>query len=372
MYLYIYHLNKSGPACITLAIDTVKKITLLFPLILLLAGDLFAQGRRNEDKILTFETIYDTPYEINKLWIGFQPLITDFFVTNPNLSYGFEATYYWKDKADFRAHFRKPYNRHLDHQRNVAFKNSDQIENRHTIFSYVEIGGTYHIKDTEEDTESLIYLYSKRYAGSKWASMVPDKSKVQTKVRKIMGARAGAFAYQTTVDLDRMYDARAITLQNAEGEALPNDWRDEATVGPDLNPFTGATIRGGYIGGSYAWIKNFAINPDRTYDDLVKDLMFTVYGDILFAGSINYEDVYYRPDPSNPMAVAYSTKDLGKNYFGFRAGIDGKFNRTLSWAYNGELGYRPGVSGKGFYALVKITFPMYSTDMNNNVEAFSK
>lgn len=350
----------------------MKKITLLLSLSLLIAGELFAQGRRNEDKILTFETIYDTPYEINKLWIGFQPLYTELFRTNANVGYGIEATYYWKDKADFRAHFRKPYNRHLDHQRNVAFNNAPAIENRLTIFNYMELGGTYHIKDTEKDVESVIYLYSKRYAGAKWASMVPEKSKVQTKVRNVIGARVGGFAYQTTVDLDRLYDARKVSLLSAEGVNLPNDWRDEPTVGPDLNPFTGATVKGGYIGGSYAWIKNFAINPDRTYDDLVKDLMLTVYGDILFAGSINYEDVYYRPDPTNPVAVAYSINDLGKNYFGFRAGVDGKFNRTLSWAYNGEIGYRPGVKKQGLYALIKITFPMYSSDMNNNVEAFSK
>ncbi len=350
----------------------MKKITLLLSFTLLLAGELFAQGRRNEDKILTFETIYDAPYEINKLWIGFQPIYTELFRTNTNIGYGLEASYYWKDKADFRAHFRSPYSRHLDLQRNVAFNNSTEIENRHTVFSFAEIGGTYHFKDTEQDVESLIYLYSKRYAGAKWASMVPDKSKVQTKVRKIIGIRGGGYYYQTTVDLDRMYDAGEITLNNAEGAALPNDWTDGRPEGPDLNPFIGAKVKGGYVGGSYAWIKNFAINPDRTYDDLVKDLILTVYADILFAGSITYEDVFYRPDPTNPLSVPYSTAELGKNFFGFRAGIDGKFNRNLSWAYNGELGYRPGVKGQGLYALIKISFPVYGSDMNNNVEAFSK
>lgn len=355
-----------------LAFTAVKKITLLLAFSLLLAGELFAQGRRNEDKILTFETIYDAPYEINKLWIGFQPLYADVFRTNANLGYGVEATYYWKDKADFRAHFRKPYSRHLDNQRNVVFKNSPEIQNRITVYNYMELGGTYHIKDIEQDTESHIYLYSRRYAGAKWAAMVPDKSRVQTKVRTILGARAGGFAYQTTIDLDRMYDAGEISLLNAEGTALPNDFGQDPANGPDLNPFTGAKVKGGYVGGSYAWIKNFAINPDRTYDDLVNDLMLTVYADVLFAGSITYEDVFYRPDPANPTAVSYSTQDLGKNYFGFRAGIDGKFNRTLSWAYNGEIGYRPGVKKQGLYALIKITLPMYSSDMNNNVEAFSK
>ena len=37
----------------------MKKTTLLLSLTLLLTAELFAQSRRNEDKILTFETIYD-------------------------------------------------------------------------------------------------------------------------------------------------------------------------------------------------------------------------------------------------------------------------------------------------------------------------
>jgi hypothetical protein len=342
-------------------LSLVKKFTLFLSFSLLLVGHVYAQGRRNEDKILTFETIYDAPYEINKLWLGFQPIYTELFVTNVNLGYGLEATYYWKDKADFRAHLRKPYNRYLDQQRNVAHLNSPEIENNMSVYHFAELGGTYHIRDWEHDTESLIYLYSKRYAGNKWASMVPEKSKVQTKVRKVIGARAGGYSYQSVVGLDRMYKEGRLSLLDAEGTALPEG----------MYPFTNARVRGGYLGGSFAWIKNFAIDPDRTYDDLVKDLMFTVYGDILFAGSINYEDVYFRPDKSLP-AVAYSIQDLGKNFFGFRAGIDGKFNRALSWAYNGEVGYRPGVKGQGLYALIKISFPVYSTSLNNNVEAFSK
>ncbi|WP_152426384.1 hypothetical protein [Cesiribacter andamanensis] len=339
----------------------MKKFTLFLSFSLLLAGQLLAQGRRNEDKILTFETIYDAPYEINKLWIGFQPLYTELFVTNVNLGYGLEASYFWKDKANFRAHLRKPYASYLDQQRHVAKLNSTEIENSIAVYHFAELGGTYHIKDWEHDTESLIYLYSKRYAGNKWASMVPEKSKVQTKVRKIIGARAGGYSYQTAVGLDRMYSQEKLSLLDAEGTALPQG----------LYPFTNAYVKGGYLGGSFSWIKNFAIDPDRTYDDLVKDLMLTVYGDILFAGNIRYDDIFYRPDKAQP-AVAYSIADLGKNYFGFRAGIEGRFNRTLSWAYNGELGYRPGVKGQGLYALIKISFPVYSTDLNNNVEAFSK
>lgn len=334
----------------------VKKFIILQFILFSVAGSLMAQGSRNEKKILTYETLYDSPYEINKLWVQFQPVYTELFVTNPTVGYGVEAAYYWADKFDFRAHFRKAYSMQTDYQRYISHYNAPEIDNKPTIFNYFEFGGTYHIKDTEEDTETFIHLYSSRYSSAnKWKSMVPEKSRIPTKVRKILGARAGGMIYKTNFNLDRSVE-NGLSLLNQEANLLPSSIE---------NPFTGVSVQGGYVGASYAWIKNVAIAPDRSYSDLVKDLMLTTYLDILFAANIDYKDVYYQNIP-------YSTAELGKNYVGFRAGIDGKFNRTLSWAYNGELGYRPGVKGSGLYALIKISFPVYSTDLDNKIEAFSK
>ncbi len=360
LFVYLFpESNAEAPylVCVQLKDPTVKKIILLAFIILSGTINLMGQGSRNEKKILTYETLYDAPYEINKLWVQFQPVYTELSVMNPTAGFGVEATYYWADKFDFRAHFRKPYGRQTDYQRNIAFYNAPEVDNDIAIFNYFEIGGTYHIKDREEDTETFIHLYSQRYtSGNKWKSMVPEKSRIPTKVRKILGARAGSMVYKTNFNLDRVMEDDGVQLLNAEGVALP------ATV---ENPFTRVNVKGGYAGASYAWIKNVAIDPDRSYSDLVKDLIITAYADILFAGQIEYSDVFYRKIP-------YAADGLGKNYFGFRAGLDGKFNRTLSWGYNGEIGYRPGVQGKGFYALIKISFPVYSTDLDNRVEAFSK
>ena len=335
----------------------MKKRLLLFLILLACAtSSLLAQGRRNEKKILTYETLYDAPYEINKLWVQFQPVYTELFATNVNAGYGVEATYYWADKFDFHAHFRKPYAQATDYQRNIAFYNSPAIDNQPVIFNFFEAGGTYHIKDWEEDTETFIHLYSQRYSSSnKWKSMVPEKSKIPTKVRKIIGARLGGMAYKSSFALDRML-VDGLQMADAEGNLFP--------AGIE-HPFSSISMQGGYVGASYAWIKNVAIAPDRSYSDLVKDLMLTTYVDFLFAGKIDINDVYQQ-------GVPYSTADVGRNYFGFRAGIDGKFNRNLSWAYNGEIGMRPGLSGRGLYALIKISFPVYSTDLDNRVEAFSK
>lgn len=187
--------------------------------------------------------------------------------------------------------------------------------------------------------------------------MVPEKSKIPSKVRKIIGARVGGMMYKSSFALDRMI-SEGLELSDAEGNLFP------ASI---ESPFSGVSVQGGYVGGSFSWIKNVAIAPDRSYSDLVKDLMLTTYLDFLFAGKIDINDVYLH-DNENP----FSTANVGKNHFGFRAGIDGKFNRNLSWAYNGEFGIRPGLKGRGLYALIKISFPVYSTDLDNRIEAFSK
>jgi hypothetical protein len=58
--------------------------------------------------------------------------------------------------------------------------------------------------------------------------------------------------------------------------------------------------------------------------------------------------------------------------FGGRLGIDGHFNRTLGWGYAAEIGVRPGLQKRGFYGLIKITFPMYGTKLDYKVEAFGR
>jgi hypothetical protein len=75
---------------------------------------------------------------------------------------------------------------------------------------------------------------------------------------------------------------------------------------------------------------------------------------------IKYEDVSYNPGI------------LKLKSFGFRAGLDGKFNRKLSWGYGGEFGYRPSVAKMGFFAVIKIAIPLYGTNLENKVVAVSK
>src|SRR5690606_26660350 len=169
---------------------------LLIPVALLLGtGVLFAQGERKDMTAVTYEEIYDEPYSVNKLFVHFQPLYGELFVTNVNAGFGLEANYYHADKADFKAHFRKTYTEEFyDFSRYLASKNSD-VANEPAVFTYFELGGTYHIKDFEESSKTKMFLYKNSYRGDRWASRVPLEAEVPCKVRKIYGARIGGITW---------------------------------------------------------------------------------------------------------------------------------------------------------------------------------
>lgn len=254
---------------------------------------------------ITYEEIYDAPYEVNKLFVHFQPMYADMHVSNVTAGLGMEVNYYLADKFDFRAHARTAYARVTDFERNIASQIPEQ-QNRPNVYNYFEVGATYHIKDYEDDTESKVTLYSTRFKGGKWASRVPDHIMVPSKVRKIMGARLGAFSFNSSTNLVRAIEAQGqeIVLQNDAGQALPEGQSVSGNV----------QVHGLYLGASMTWIKNFAIKPDKGYGTLVNDLIFNTYFDIMIAPSVNIDDVYFGN-------MAYSTEEIKTNIMGVRAGI---------------------------------------------------
>ncbi|MEQ8425731.1 MAG: hypothetical protein RIA63_13530, partial [Cyclobacteriaceae bacterium] len=102
-----------------------------------------------------------------------------------------------------------------------------------------------------------------------------------------------------------------------------------------------------------------------SYEEAVDDGMLTLYLDILFSPSLNLDPVQY-------LSQEYSLEAVKTSAVGFRLGIDGKFNRTLSWGYGGEVGYRPSLKGHGFFAMFKISFPVFGTNLDYKVESFGK
>ena len=339
-------------------------------LVLLLSGvfcPAFSQGERRDKGAVTYEEIFDEPYGINKLFIGFQPLYGEAFATNVNAGFGVEATYFYQDKADFNAHFRMPYSASFfDLNRDLAAKNAT-TGTKPQSFSYIELGGTYHFKDVEESSKTKMVLYRNSYKGNKWAGRVPLTAEVPSKVRKIYGARLGAIVWNATTDLNRVMEKQNIgfgELTSSEGNGLPSTYLDNFGRPQDLRVFSNLSSAGLYVGGSMSWFRNIAVSFD-SYEDAVDDGMLTLFFDILYSPVLNMDPVQYQ-------GTEYSVKAIKTNALGFRLGIDGKFNRTLSWSYGGELGYRPSVKGQGFFAMFKISFPVFGTNLDYGVESFGE
>jgi hypothetical protein len=145
----------------------------------------------------------------------------------------------------------------------------------------------------------------------------------------------------------------------------------------DTHLFTNVSTAGLYVGGSMTWIKNVAVNFDK-FEEGIDDLIFTAYFDVLVSPSINIDDlVYTQKDPVTGLPIEGTTMEylvspVKTKTFGFRLGMDGRFNRQLSWSYGAEVGYRPAIEGRTFYALVKISFPVFGTNLDYKVESFGK
>jgi hypothetical protein len=330
---------------------------------------------KKEKPAVTFEELYDEPYSINKLFIGFQPLYGELFATNVNAGFGVEAHYYYKDKMDFKANFRKTYSsQFFDFNRQAALDNSDVLD-KPQIFNYYELGGTYHIKDFDESGKTKMVLYKKSFKGNRWAANVPLHAEIPCKVRKIYGARLGGILWNSTVDLNRALKGQGLTnadITNGAGAGLPTLTPPDQITGQtkSFNVFGNLHATNVYVGGSMSWFRNVAVSFDK-YEEGLDDGLLTLYLDILFAPDLTLDPITYR-DPATLITEKYSTNAIKTSSFGFRAGIDGRFNRTLSWSYGGEVGLRPSISGQGFYAMFKISFPVFGTGLDYKVESFGK
>ncbi len=343
------------------------KVMKLFTALLLASPSLVLAQTQKEKPAVTYEELYDEPYSINKLFIGFQPLYGEVFATNVNAGFGIEGSYYQKDKFDVKASFRKTYSSEFfDQNRQLATKNNN-VSDKPQSFAYYEVGGTYHIKDFDQDSKTKMVLYKKSLKGDRWAATVPLHAEIPCKVRKIYGARLGGILWSSTADLNRALSKQGLTNANlvtSTGTKLPDNYTDINGQVNQFNVFGNIHSADVYVGGSMTWIRNVAVSFDK-YDEGMDDGMLTTFFDILIAPSVKLDPVTYLGDK-------YSTTALKTHSLGFRAGIDGRFNRTFGWAYGGELGYRPSLVGQGFYAMFKISFPLYSTNLDYKVESFGK
>lgn len=339
---------------------------LVFFFLLVLPGLAIAQGDRSDKSAVTFEELYDEPNNINRLFVHLQPLYGEIFATNINAGFGLQADYTIKNKIDLKANFRSTYGSAFFDLNRDQGKRTSEVDNRQKPFTYFEFGGTYHIKDFEKSSTTKIVLYKKSYTGNKWAARVPLNAEVPCKVRQVIGGRLGATVWQSSIDVNNIMRKQKFSADeflNEEGLSLASvastDFDDD-----DVTIFSNVSTAGLYLGGSFSWIRNAAFSFDK-YEGGVDDLILTTYVDILIAPRVSLEDIIYQ-------GTTYDISPLKTKKIGFRAGIEGKFNRTLSWAYGGEIGYRPGIDGRMFYAMVKISFPVFGTNLDYKVESFEK
>ncbi|MDH5397195.1 MAG: hypothetical protein OEX02_03565 [Cyclobacteriaceae bacterium] len=336
---------------------------LLSVLALLIAySPLQAQG----SEPVTYEDIYDEPENINKLFVAFQPIYGELWATNPSVGFGVDATYFLNNVAHFHVHARKAYHDKFEFSRYSALSNSD-MQNDIGVLNHFEFGGAYHIKDFVENSETKFILYKKSYRGRRWTARVPLNVVLPCKVRKIYGARLGGLLFDTSTDLNRIIERQDLTfdvLKTAEGLIMPETQLDNAGNPDDVNVFTNIDMKGFYVGASMTWIRNIAIAIDK-HEPGVDDQILTAFFDLMITPWITADNVFFNNEE-------YSVQDIKTIPVGARLGLDGKFNRTLSWGYGGEIGYKPGFKTGGFFALIKISLPVYSTNVNYTVEAFGK
>jgi hypothetical protein len=299
------------------------------------------------DKTVQYETIYDDPYNINKLFLLIQPVYGEVFSTNTNIGFGLEAQYYLKDIIDFQVGYRMPYAASTDLMRHAAEKNSDAL-NSPKWFYYVEGGLNYHVIDRKESSRSKFILYSKNFKKyNRWETMVPESILVPSNLRRIYGIRAGGTAYQSSFDVNRI-----LSNQNKAFSDTSSIILEQASI------YGNIASQGFYIGGTMELIRNIAVNFENLYDQTASDLMFSVFLDLLINPFISIEDIQYKSESSDQIETV-SADIIDTNMLGFRGGIKGKFNRAIGFSYSVEIGMRPGIRGSGFYLMGVFSVPVF-------------
>lgn len=298
-----------------------------------------AQRADSANSVVTFDELYNSPYDINQLFIHIQPLYGELFVTNVNVGFGLEVDYYPSNKIDLSVQWRRAYARATDFSRETAHKNRENT-NSPKSFNYLELGGTFHLIDQEQSSQTKIVLYSKRYAGKRWSTSNPKMLQVPGTVRKIYGLRFGGLLYRSATDLGRALQEQGIILKDQSGGPIT------AT-----KLYNNVNAKVAYLGGSLTLIKNFAIRPHRDFGVLVNDLMFNSYVDIMYGPSITMDDIQVD-------GILYSSDPIETTKLGFRLGVEGKFNKKVGYGYGAEFGYRPGIKGRTFYTMFKMSFPV--------------
>lgn len=332
------------------------KSTFIIGLLMAISLIGFSQATKKSNA-LKYTVTYDDPYDIKKLFMHFQPIVGDISALNIIGGFGLEANYYHKDVLNFEFSGRTTYGTGFDIARDAANRNAFN-DNDILAYFYGEIGGTYHIIDQTKESSSKILLYSKRLKGNEWAATVPKNALIKNTVREIIGGRAGALFYTTSTDLSKVLAKQELDLFFNDGSLIS-----------DKDLYTNVFAYSVYVGGSMSWFKNFAVTFESRWEPNGDDLLMTTYIDVLYSPSITIDDLLMTNPNGSQETV--SLENIKQSQLGFRAGLKGKFNRSLGWGYGVETGLRPGIQQNGFFFTFKLSFPIYGTKLEQTVEAIN-
>lgn len=297
---------------------------------------------------VNWEMIFDDPYSIRKGFIAILPFYGELFATNVTAGFGAHGQYYHDDVFDIHFEYRHSYGGGTDVYKHAA-EQVGNVDNDVRSFNYFEVGGTYHITDADITKPYKVFLYNKETSRDEWAARNPSKLEIPALLRQVVGGRIGGSFYNAMSDLNDVSRSQGFTLSDGGGTPLPDD----------VSAFTNVKALSIYVGGSYSWIRNFAIEFQDGNEPSGGDLILTTYLDVMFSPSIILEDVVYQGN-------TFSTDPVETNNLGFRVGIEGKFDRIMSWSYGVEAGIRPGVAKRGFFLMGRISFPVFGTNFRRN------
>lgn len=330
-----------------------RKKDLLTLLFVVISFTVFAQQEEEQEQELpSYQTMYDSPFDIRNIFLHLQPLAGEVGALNTTGGFGVKAEYYYKTFFDVNIAFRTSYGKKFDINRDAALRNAINTDEFKSYYN-LEFGGTYHIQDLmRSNSTSKVLLYSKSLKGTSWSSTVPRHAEISSKVRTIIGARFGGMVYRTVTNID----AALITQE----EDL---FYDDGTLVIDEGMFSNLNAVVIYAGMSHAWIHNFAIEFAERWDPTGDDMIITPYLDFLFAPSVKLKDLTL---PEGNVSV----EPIALLKVGARAGVDVKFNRKLSWGYGFETGFKPGLKTKGFYLAFRMSFPLIATESEEVQQVF--
>jgi hypothetical protein len=310
-----------------------------------------------EKESVVYEKIYDEPYDVYKLWIKFQPLYFDIFMSNMNAGFGFEAQFIEYEKFDLNLSFRKPYSSSTDVYRKAGELNNDFSNSMKPAF-FAEAGGSYHIyDDVKEGTAKIVLRKTAKSSKARNRQKIEPAEfvKVDANVREIVGIRGGFTTYTTSINISDLAVRQGIAEFTGNRGTVIDDFVNNRLYG-------NLSATGFYAGASYSQCRNIIIKPED-YSNLANDILVTTYFDILVMPANSFSNVYINDE-------VFDINEIGYNPFGFRVGLEGKFNQKFTYSYAFEAGIRPAVKKRGAFALFKLYFPVLATSLKMQKESF--